>query len=36
MAGVASFFISRIDTLVDSMIEDKLKATKDRATAGAA
>jgi transaldolase / glucose-6-phosphate isomerase len=29
MAGVASFFISRIDTLVDSMIEDKLKATKD-------
>jgi transaldolase/glucose-6-phosphate isomerase len=28
-AGVASFFISRIDTLVDSMIEDKLKATKD-------
>jgi transaldolase/glucose-6-phosphate isomerase len=29
MAGVASFFISRIDTLVDSLIEDKLKATKD-------
>jgi transaldolase len=29
MAGVASFFISRIDTLVDSMIEDKLKATSD-------
>jgi transaldolase / glucose-6-phosphate isomerase len=29
MAGVASFFISRIDTLVDSMIEDKLKATTD-------
>jgi transaldolase len=29
MAGVASFFISRIDTLVDSMIEDKLKTTKD-------
>ncbi len=29
MAGVASFFISRIDTLVDSMIDDKLKATKD-------
>jgi transaldolase/glucose-6-phosphate isomerase len=24
-AGVASFFISRIDTLVDSMIDDKLK-----------
>ncbi|MFZ0292654.1 MAG: transaldolase [Candidatus Sulfotelmatobacter sp.] len=29
MAGVASFFISRIDTLVDSMIDDKLKTTKD-------
>ena len=29
MAGVASFFISRIDTLVDSMIDDKLKATSD-------
>jgi transaldolase / glucose-6-phosphate isomerase len=29
MAGVASFFISRIDTLIDSMIEEKLKATKD-------
>jgi transaldolase len=29
MASVASFFISRIDTLVDSLIEDKLKATKD-------
>lgn len=26
MAGVASFFISRIDTLVDSMINDKLKS----------
>jgi transaldolase/glucose-6-phosphate isomerase len=25
MAGVASFFISRIDSLVDSMIDDKLK-----------
>jgi transaldolase / glucose-6-phosphate isomerase len=25
MAGVASFFISRIDTLVDSLIDDKLK-----------
>ncbi len=25
MAGVASFFISRIDTLVDSMIDDKLE-----------
>ncbi|MFY9741790.1 MAG: transaldolase [Candidatus Sulfotelmatobacter sp.] len=29
MAGVASFFISRIDTLVDSMIDDKLKPTSD-------
>ncbi|MFZ0322169.1 MAG: transaldolase [Candidatus Sulfotelmatobacter sp.] len=29
MAGVASFFISRIDTLIDSMIEDKLKITTD-------
>src|SRR6202007_3238823 len=29
MAGVASFFIRRIDTLVDSLIEDKLKNTKD-------
>jgi transaldolase / glucose-6-phosphate isomerase len=29
MAGVASFFISRIDTLVDSKIEEKLKATSD-------
>ena len=29
MAGVASFFISRIDTLVDSMIDDKLKITTD-------
>lgn len=27
MASVASFFISRIDTLVDSMIDDKLKST---------
>jgi transaldolase / glucose-6-phosphate isomerase len=27
--GVASFFISRIDTLVDSMIDDKLKAAND-------
>ena len=32
MAGVASFFISRIDTLADSMIEDKLKTTKDAPT----
>jgi transaldolase len=29
MAGVASFFISRIDTLVDSMIEERMKATTD-------
>jgi len=29
MAGVSSFFISRIDTLVDSIIDDKLKATND-------
>jgi transaldolase / glucose-6-phosphate isomerase len=27
MAGVASFFISRIDTLIDSMINERLKAT---------
>ncbi len=29
MASVASFFISRIDSLVDSLIDDKLKSTKD-------
>jgi transaldolase len=29
MAGVASFFISRIDSLVDSMIGDKLKNATD-------
>ena len=29
MAGVASFFISRIDTLIDSMLQDKLKSTTD-------
>ena len=29
MASVASFFISRIDTLVDSKVNEKLKATKD-------
>lgn len=29
MAGVASFFISRIDTLIDSMINEKLKSTND-------
>jgi len=28
-AGVASFFISRIDSLVDSMIEEKLKTATD-------
>jgi transaldolase / glucose-6-phosphate isomerase len=28
-ASVASFFISRIDTLVDSIIDDKLKTTTD-------
>jgi transaldolase / glucose-6-phosphate isomerase len=28
-AGVASFFISRIDTLVDSVIDDKLKTASD-------
>jgi transaldolase/glucose-6-phosphate isomerase len=29
MAGVASFFISRIDTLIDSMIDERLKTTTD-------
>jgi transaldolase/glucose-6-phosphate isomerase len=29
IAGVASFFISRIDSLVDSLINDKLKSTTD-------
>lgn len=29
MAGVASFFISRIDTLIDSMLDQKLKGTAD-------
>jgi transaldolase/glucose-6-phosphate isomerase len=29
MASVASFFISRIDSLVDSLLEEKLKATTD-------
>jgi transaldolase/glucose-6-phosphate isomerase len=29
MASVASFFISRIDTLVDSLLNEKLKATTD-------
>ena len=29
MAGVASFFISRIDTLIDSMLNERLKSTSD-------
>ena len=29
MAGVASFFISRIDTLVDSLLNEKLKSISD-------
>ena len=29
IAGVASFFISRIDTLVDSLLNDKIKKTSD-------
>jgi len=29
IASVASFFISRIDTLIDSLLNDKLKATTD-------
>lgn len=29
IASVASFFVSRIDTLADKMIDDKLKATQD-------
>jgi len=29
MAGVASFFISRIDTLVDSLLNEKLKSATD-------
>jgi len=31
VASVASFFISRIDTLVDSIVNDKLKTTSDPA-----
>jgi len=31
MAGVASFFISRIDTLIDGMLGEKLKNTSDGA-----
>lgn len=30
VASVASFFISRIDTLVDKLVTDKLNATRDR------
>src|SRR5437763_12437982 len=31
IASVASFFVSRVDTLVDKMLEDKIKATSDSA-----
>jgi transaldolase / glucose-6-phosphate isomerase len=31
MAGVASFFISRIDTLIDAIIDERLKNTSDSA-----
>jgi transaldolase len=31
LASVASFFVSRVDTLVDSLLEDKIKATSDSA-----
>jgi len=31
VASVASFFISRIDTFVDQLLEDKIKATSDSA-----
>jgi len=31
MASVASFFVSRIDTLIDSQLEDKIKKTTDPA-----
>lgn len=30
IASVASFFVSRVDTLVDKLLEDKIKATNDR------
>ena len=29
MASVASFFVSRVDTLVDKLLEDKIKASSD-------
>ena len=31
IASVASFFVSRVDTLVDKLLEDKIKATTDSA-----
>ncbi len=31
IASVASFFVSRVDTLVDKLLEDKIKATNDKA-----
>ena len=31
IASVASFFVSRVDTLVDQLLEDKIKATSDSA-----
>ncbi|GLV59386.1 hypothetical protein KDH_62130 [Dictyobacter sp. S3.2.2.5] len=31
LASVASFFVSRVDTLVDKMLEDKVKASSDSA-----
>ena len=31
IASVASFFVSRVDTLVDKMLDDKIKATVDSA-----
>src|SRR5438105_1534249 len=31
IASVASFFVSRVDTLVDTLLEDKIKATSDSA-----
>jgi len=34
MAGVASFFISRIDTLIDSIINERLKSTTDASQQG--
>jgi len=30
ISSVASFFVSRVDTLVDKVLEDKIKATNDR------